>query len=130
LVHDLRRYIVFILSIYCVFFAQPVSAQTFDWANQVGTVPTNSTGGLDAEAIAVDSGGGSYFTGSFDADTFTFANDTATTNFGFYSRLNNMIIGKHNPFGNPVWGYSPTPIGGGISGEDIAYYRGTYLCNR
>ncbi len=120
----MAKYLLLLFGLCCWLGAQPLSAQTFDWANQVGTVPTNSTGGLDAEAIAVDSGGGSYFTGAFDADTFTFANDTATTNFGFFSRLNNMVIGKYSTNGNPVWGYAPSPLNGGVSGQDIAYYKG------
>ena len=99
-------------------------AQTFEWANKAGQVPTNSNGRLETEAIAVDKGGGNYFVGSSDADTFIFANDTVKTNFGFYSRLNNLVVGKYTSNGKPVWGYSPTPIGGGVSGEDIAYYRG------
>jgi gliding motility-associated-like protein len=118
-----KKATIALLAAFSLMLVSQASGQTFDWIRDVGK-PLNGRGGRIIEAIAVDSGGGNYFTGSFDTDTFTFANDTGSTNFGFYSRLNNLTIGKYSTNGTPVWGYSPTAIGGGIGGEDIAYYRG------
>lgn len=114
-----RLFLLLVLTICSVL----LQAQTFEWANKAGQVNSNR-GGLETEAIAVDSGGGNYFVGSSDAEAFIFANDTVTTNFGVYSRFNNLVVGKYTSNGKPVWGYSPTPIGGGVTGEDIAYYKG------
>ena len=120
-----KKATIALLAAFSLMLVSQASGQTFDWANNAGRVPTSSTGGLETEAIAVDSGGGNYFVGSSDADTLIFANDTVTTNFGFFSRLNNLVIGKYSTNGKPLWGYSPTPLhNNGVSGDDIAYYKG------